>query len=355
MNRFVQLHFLTSYAPSNLNRDDLGRPKTAMFGGTLRLRVSSQSLKRAWRTSDVFSRELEGKIGTRTKEFGNIVYRELSKALSKEKAHEIARKVAGAFGKVADDSGESFDKRRRIEQLAHLTPGEMKELEKLARRLTVEERGPSSDELDALVSTAAGAVDIALFGRMLAAKPRFNVEAAAQVAHALSVHKVAIEDDYFTAVDDLNRGEEDMGAGHVGTQEFAAALLYHYVCVDREKLARNLGGDQALAGKTLGALVKACLTVAPIGKQASFGSTARASFALVEKGDHQPRSLSVAFLEHARVAKHDETLLSTAISCLRSTRSKLEKVYEEPTHSAELDATAGEGSITELVRFVSEA
>ncbi|HWV39781.1 MAG TPA: type I-E CRISPR-associated protein Cas7/Cse4/CasC, partial [Vulgatibacter sp.] len=230
MSRFVQLHFLTSYAPSNLNRDDLGRPKTAMFGGTLRLRVSSQSLKRAWRTSEVFEHDLEGWIGTRTKEFGNIVFQELSQAIDAKEAHEISRKVAETFGKPVKDEGETKEKSRRIEQLAHLTPGEMKELKKLAKRLAAEKRGPSDDELASLITTATGAADIALFGRMLAAKPRFNVEAAAQVAHAISVHKVAIEDDYFTAVDDLNRGEEDMGAGHVGTLEYAAALLYHYVC-----------------------------------------------------------------------------------------------------------------------------
>ena len=70
MSNFIQLHILASYPPSNLNRDDLGRPKTAVMGGTQRLRISSQSLKRAWRASDIFQQKLEGHIGIRTKEMG---------------------------------------------------------------------------------------------------------------------------------------------------------------------------------------------------------------------------------------------------------------------------------------------
>lgn len=175
------------------------------------------------------------------------------------------------------------------------------------------------------------------------------------VAHAISVHKVAIEDDYFTAVDDLNTGAEDSGAGHVGTMEFASALLYHYVCIDREKLKDNLGGDSELANRTLGALLKACLTVAPAGKQASFASVARASYALVERGDSQPRSLAVAFLEAVRPTVKEQNLLDTSIKRLLLTRDNFEKVYEEKTESQQLNVSEGAGSISELVRFVSGA
>lgn len=354
MSRFVQLHFLTSYAPSNLNRDDLGRPKTALFGGSQRLRVSSQSLKRAWRVSELFEQELEGHIGTRTKDFGNIVYRIVKETLEPEKAHEISRTVAAAFGKLASDGAETEEKRRRIEQLAHITPGEKAALEALALTLAKEKRGPKEDELAALVSEARGAADIALFGRMLASKPKFNVEAAAQVAHALSVHKVAIEDDYFTAVDDLNT-DEDSGAGHVGTHEYAAALLYHYVCVDTEKLKENLGGDVELANRTLSALIKACLTVSPTGKQASYASVARASYALVERGEYQPRSLAVAFLEPLRPSMKHGSLLDLAIERLIDTRTNFEQVYEEKSASKDLNASKGAGSISELVRFATGA
>jgi len=116
---------------------------------------------------------------------------------------------------------------------------------------------------------------IALFGRMLTKDTsdrnitKYGQEASCQVAHAISVHPVVIEDDYFTAVDDLNTGEEDVGAGHIGEAGFASALFYIYVCIDREQLLENLGGNTELANKTLGALLEAALTVSPTGKQNS--------------------------------------------------------------------------------------
>ena len=118
MSQFIQLHLLTSYAPSNLNRDDLGRPKTAKMGGFERLRVSSQSLKRNWRVSDLFEQAMAGNIGIRTKRFGVEVYDVLLAEGVKEKlAKEWASSIAGVFGKGKKDSLE-------IEQLAHISPYE---------------------------------------------------------------------------------------------------------------------------------------------------------------------------------------------------------------------------------------
>jgi CRISPR system Cascade subunit CasC len=346
---FLQLHFLTPYAPSNLNRDDLGRPKTALFGGSQRLRVSSQSLKRAWWTSEVFAEALEGHIGTRTKRFGDIALEILSAKLDEKKARKLASKIAEQYGAVKEEKGkEDAKKPPRTEQLAHITPDERRQLEALARKLAKEDgREPTEAELAALIGQARGAADVALFGRMLAAKTEFNVEAACQVAHAISVHKVAIEDDYFTAVDDLKTSEEDAGAGHVGTQEFASAVLYSYVCVDRGLLVENLGGDEALAQRTLRALGEACLAVAPNGKQASFASRSRAHFALVEKGATQPRSLASAFLKP--VAGDD--LLAGAIEALEATRSKLDAIYGDETPSRRFDAVAGIGTKKDVLDF----
>jgi CRISPR system Cascade subunit CasC len=344
-NVFLQLHFLTPYAPSNLNRDDLGRPKTALFGGSQRLRVSSQSLKRAWRTSDVFETELAEHIGTRTKRFGDVVLPILAKVLDEKKAKKLASKLAEQFGAVKEEG-------LRTEQLAHITPEEKRHLEALARALASEGgREPTEDELAELVGHARGAADISLFGRMLAAKTEFNVEAACQVAHAISIHKVAIEDDYFTAVDDLKTDEEDAGAGHVGTQEFASAVLYHYVCIDRGLLAENLGGDEALVQKTLRALGEACLTVAPNGKQNSFAARSRAHFALVEKGGSQPRSLASAFLKPVS----GEDLLAEGVNALQSTREKLAKIYEDVSPSRSFDVLAGLGTKREVLDFLANA
>lgn len=344
-NTFLQLHFLTPYAPSNLNRDDLGRPKTALFGGSQRLRVSSQSLKRAWRTSAAFEAALEDHIGTRTKRFGDLVLPILSKGLDEKKAKKLASQLAEQFGAVKDAG-------LRTEQLAHITPEEKKHLETLAAKLAAEDgREPTEAELASLVGHAKGAADISLFGRMLAAKTQFNVEAACQVAHAISIHKVAIEDDYFTAVDDLKTAAEDAGAAHVGTQEFASAVLYHYVCIDRGLLAENLGADEGLVEKTLRALGEACLTVSPSGKQASFAAHSRAHFALVEKGSSQPRSLASAFLKPV----HGDDLLAAGIGALESTRATLDKIYDDRTPSLSFNAAEGTGSKKALLDFLAGA
>ncbi|HGX92552.1 MAG TPA: type I-E CRISPR-associated protein Cas7/Cse4/CasC [Candidatus Tenderia sp.] len=344
MKRFAQIHMLTSYPPANLNRDDLGRPKTAVMGGATRLRVSSQSLKRAWRTSDVFESALKGHVGTRTKEMGNQIFARLrEKGVVEKKATDWAKAIAGCFGKLKKDSLE-------IEQLAHFAPEEEQAIESLVETLAERGEGPTEEDLK-LLRKQHTAADIALFGRMLASSPGHNVEAAAQVAHAISVHKVAIEDDFFTAVDDLNSGEEDLGAGHMGEAEFAAGLFYQYICIDRELLKENLGGDEALTNATLRALVEAAATVAPTGKQNSYGSRARASYILCEIGDQQPRSLSVAFLKP--VSGND--LLSQSVQYLSSTVENMDKAYGACADKRSvMNVATGEGSLAEILATVTE-
>lgn len=376
---FVQLHFLTPYAPSNLNRDDLGRPKTALFGGTQRLRVSSQSLKRAWRTSDAMETTLAGHLGVRTRDLGRYVERRLLElGASPNLASKHGERFSVLFAapkakkKVAEgESREDAEATAGSEQVAFVSASEFQGLSGLLERIAKGGR-VDDEELKALIDRPVTTSDIALFGRMLTdlnkdkakklpehqrgvgnvARAQFSVEAACQVAHAISVHKVAIEDDYFTAVDDLQTGDDPEGAGaaHVGTQEFASAVLYHYVCIDRALLLENLGGDEPLAARTLRALAQACLTVAPGGKQASFGSRSRAHFALAEKGPFQPRSLASAFLKP--VAGDD--LLAAGIEALRATRTKLDTIYGEEARSVAFDALAGSGSLKDLLDFVEK-
>lgn len=344
MSQFIQLHILTSYAPSNLNRDDLGRPKTAKMGGFERLRVSSQSLKRNWRTSEVFESALAGHIGTRTKRFGLNVFKVLSDAgINEKKAKEWATSIASVFGKAKKDSLE-------IEQLAHISPAEQAAALSLASTLAEENRAPTDEELNLLKSDQT-AVDIALFGRMLASSPAFNVEAACQVAHAISVHSVVIEDDYFTAVDDLNDGKEDLGSSHIGESGFAAALFYSNVCINKTQLIENLDGDEVLANKAIRALVEAVVTVSPKGKQNSFASRAYASFALAEKGAQQPRSLSVSYLKPIT----DMDQAQGAISALTKQMENFDKVYGACSDArCQFNAMTGEGSLSELLDFVAQ-
>jgi len=351
-NRFLQLHLLTSYPPANLNRDDLGRPKTAMMGGAIRLRVSSQSLKRAWRTSDVFEGALANNIGKRTKEMGRYIARQLLDAgLAEKLAHESAQKMAGVFGKLKKVKGAMPKEALDIEQLAHFSPSELEAIDELVKVLAQEGREPNDDELKLLGKTH-GASDIALFGRMLASAPAHNVEAAAQVAHAIGVHKSAIEDDFFTAVDDLNDGQEDLGAAHMGETEFGAGLFYLYICIDKVQLLENLGNDPKLTANTINALLECAATVAPTGKQNSFASRAYASYIMAEKGSRQPRSLSVAFLKP--VAGFGEGMLANTIAALEECTDSMDKAYGSCADSrAVMNVPGGEGSLQSLIEFSS--
>lgn len=351
MNRFMQLHMLTSYPPSNLNRDDLGRPKTAEMGGAQRLRISSQSLKRAWRTSDVFEKAAKGHVGTRTKEMGSRVFKRLLEGgVVEKKAREWSRKIAEQFGKLKRSKDDGTAGGLEIEQLAHFSPEEIDQIDQLADALIKRGSEPTPDEL-ALLREKPAAADIALFGRMLAASPRFNVEAAAQVAHAITIHKVAVEDDFFTAVDDLNDGTDDVGAGHMGETEFGAGVFYLYICVDRQSLLDNLGGDEALAQRTLAAIVEAAVKVSPTGKQNSFASRAFASFALCETGDQQPRSLSVAYLKPVDGTNQ----LKDGIQRLIDTRDRMNQIYGEcADQHCIFNTVSGEGSLIEVIECATK-
>ncbi|MDE3269542.1 MAG: type I-E CRISPR-associated protein Cas7/Cse4/CasC [Pseudomonadota bacterium] len=361
MKRFVQLHLLTSYPPANLNRDDLGRPKTAMMGGRLRLRVSSQSLKRAWRTSEVFSQALDGHVGTRTKRMGEEIFKQLcDKGVDEKKAKEWAEKIASVFGKAkkAKKSGEKKEKKNdelqelQIEQLAHFSPEEKQAIDALVNAIASGKEPSDAKELQTLLHESHTAADIALFGRMLASDPKYNTEAAAQVAHAITVHSVQVEDDYFTAVDDLNTGEEDAGAGHLGQTEFGAGVFYIYLCIDRKSLLANLSDDRALADKTLATLIKCATTIAPTGKQNSFASRARASYVRCETGDQQPRSLSVAFLKPVQ----DGNMLDTAIKNLESEAARQDKAYGMCVDaSCVMNVAAGNGTLADIIKFATEA
>ncbi|MFP2516441.1 type I-E CRISPR-associated protein Cas7/Cse4/CasC [Buttiauxella agrestis] len=351
MTTFIQLHILTAYAPSNLNRDDTGRPKTAIMGGVERLRVSSQSLKRAWRTSDVFEDALSGHIGTRTRRLGPQIYQQLlEKGIAEKKAIAITEKIAGQFGKLKTDKGARTESNLEIEQLVHVSPEELQQIQKLLEVLIAEDREPIDDELK-LLRANAQAVDIALFGRMLASHPEFNVEAACQVAHALGTSAVTVEEDFFTAVDDLNR-KEDSGSAHMGEQGFASALFYSYICISRDLLLENLKGNEELVQRTLKALTETALTVSPGGKQNSFASRAWASYVMAEKGTQQPRALSVAFFTPVR----GEDQQAQAITRLEQQQQKFSRAYGPQADEQRyvMNVESGDGTLQELLNFVSQ-
>lgn len=342
MTRFVQLHLLVSYPPANLNRDDLGQPKTARMGGVDRLRISSQSLKRAWRTSELMQQQIGDRIGQRTKRLGREAFDALVAAGVSEKLAKIwAEKIASVYGTVKKDGS------LEIEQLVHVSPEERATLDALVATLAAEKREPTDAELNALLH-AQTAVDIAMFGRMLASKTEHSSEAAVQVAHAIGVHASVIEDDYFTAVDDLNL--TDPGAAHIGETGFAAAVFYQYICIDRDLLKQNLGADEALTQRALRALAETAHKVGPTGKQNSFASRAYAHYSLAEKGNQQPRSLALAFVKPVGGGDY----ASEAAQSLERVLENMDRVYGACADARYgLDVLKGKGSLAELLDFVA--
>ncbi len=355
MSRFLQLHFLTSYGPANLNRDDLGRPKTAFFGNTQRLRVSSQSLKRAWRTSDLFETALKGHVGKRSKRFGQelvVILREAG--VAEKQAIEWTAAIMAQFGKLEtvksgkkSETTESALKAVDLTTLLFLSQDEIANLQTLARTLAAEKRAPLAEELNALRAKGKAA-DIAMFGRMIADHPGSNLEAAVQVANAITVNSTEVEDDYFSAVDDLNTDAET-GSAHLGETGFGAGVFYSYLCVDRELLRENLGGDEELARRAVAALAECAATVAPRGKQASFASRAYALYGLAEKGDRQPRSLSMAFLKPVV----DKDLGRDAVAALEAARDGLDAVYGAHERRYAFNVLKPEGKFAEFLQFAS--
>ena len=350
MTRFTQVHLLTVYPPSNPNRDDQGRPKTAVYGGVTRLRLSSQSLKRAARLSDAMKKGLEGHMGERTQRMGDEVrVHLLETGAAESRADEIARDIADLFGKVDEEAIKKNPAHVRIRQLAFVSPDERRAAFAWADRLLAGEEKPDNIK-EIVLRTADGAADVAMFGRMLASDPVFNREAAVQLSHAITTHKAVVEDDYYTAVDDLKRPAEDMGAGFVGEAGFGSGVYYLYACIDNSLLMSNLDGDRALARRTVEAVVEALATATPSGKRNSYNHHARAGYIRAEAGETQPRSLAGAFLE----AVTGENLMSASVEALEGMAEKLDHAYGPQADSREImNVDTGQGDLRTIKTFAS--
>ena len=353
MTHYVQLHFLTVYPPSNPNRDDMGRPKTANYGGVQRLRLSSQSLKRAARISPAMSESLMGNLGQRTQRLGDEVLSHLLvKGAEETKAREIAEQVTKVFGAFDDAAAKNDPSHVRTRQLAFISPDERSAAIKIAEKaLSGESLQNDAKNLGKeILRTADGAVDLAMFGRMLADAPEFNREAAVQVSHAITTHRAETEDDFYTAVDDLKKPAEDSGAGFIGEAGFGSGVYYLYVCVDTDRLIENLAGDRELAQKALEAVTEAFATASPSGKRNSFSHHTRASYIKAESGDQQPRSLAAAFLKPV----NGDDLLAASIQELRKTAEKIDRAYgPSADDSKEMDVAGGNGALADIKAFVA--
>lgn len=360
MTTFIQLHYLTTYPPSNPNRDDQGRPKSAMYGGAPRLRLSSQSIKRAARVSPAFQGALAGNLGARTQRIGEVVRDHLVEhGTNAEQAYKIAEKIADIFGKL-DTAKNKEGKGPLTAQLAFISPDERAKAIELAEKARDGEDLPDNKDLKKeVLRTADGAADVAMFGRMLADDPDFNREAAVQIGHAITTHRAEAEDDYYTAVDDLKTAAEDAGAGFVGEAGYGSGVYYLYACIDADLLIENLAGDTALAAQAAEALVEALAVSTPSGKQNSFAHHPLATYIRAEAGDKQPRDLSGAFfrpvqLDDFEAAKGDLKVASKM--ALEEMAAKLEKAYgAAAADTMVMDVEASKGSLADIKAFVRRA
>lgn len=317
MARFIQIHLLTSYAASNLNRDDQGVPKTVTIGNKQRLRISSQSIKRAWRTSELFKDALGDNTGTRTQSIATKKYEQMIKEkVDKKIAQQTATKIAGCFGAFKKDNKENeFE----TEQLFHISPEEMRAVDELVNQVISTGKEPSDDDIK-LLRKENSAADIAAFGRMYANAQDYNVEAAIQVAHPFTVHSASEQDDYFTAVDDLSTKG---GSGFIGVQYFGAGVFYSYICIDTDLLIENLNGNTDLAKRTAIAVFNSALKVGPTGKKNSHASYAHAHYAMIEAGNQIPRQLSLAFVKPIG----GDNVVEDSIIKLEATQKAMDTMY----------------------------
>ncbi len=298
MSTTIDIHILQTVPPSNINRDDTGSPKTAYYGGVRRARVSSQAWKRATRTA--FTGAINtSDLGVRTKRVVELVATEI--ALQQpdltDRALVLAGKVINAAGiKTVTPKTKKGEQPSPDESgyLLFLSTHQVQRLAALA--IQAETNNVSVTSTDAReAADSEHSVDVALFGRMVADAPDFNVDAAAQVAHALSVHAVDNEFDYFTAVDD-RAPEDNSGAGMIGTVEFNSSTLYRYATVNVDGLHQTLG-DTTATTRAVQAFLSAFVTSMPTGKQNTFANRTLPDAVIVMVRDGQPINLVGAFEE----------------------------------------------------------
>ncbi len=321
MSTYLDLHVLQTVPPSNLNRDDTGSPKTAVFGGVRRARVSSQAWKRAMRLA---FRDLidQAQLGDRTKKVVALVTDEITRQAPDLKREEAATMAAAvllaAKIKTTVPKARSKDEKPGLGESGYLVFISRQQVRSLAElAITAHQSGEPIDTGEAKRRADTGhSVDIALFGRMVAEATDLSVDACAQVAHALSVHGVDNEFDYFTAVDD-KAPEDNAGAGMIGTVEFNSSTLYRYATLDLDRLAAALG-DEVVTRQAVRAFVEAFITTMPSGKQNTFANRTLPDAVVVQVREGQPVNLVGAFEEPVPSGEHGRLVRSAELLAQRS-------------------------------------
>lgn len=340
MSLFIEFHLIQNFAPSNLNRDDVGAPKDALFGGHRRARISSQCLKRAMRqhfTSSPFG--FRNEIGIRTRHLDRVLETELkSLGIPNPDAFNEIVKLALKSTKGKEGADKEAPEEKLLSYLLYLSTPEIGAFQELIRQhadiltsLAGKKKLKPTDIPEDLREAIkdclkqSKAVDIALFGRMLADLPEVNQDAACQVAHALSTHRVEREFDYFTAVDD--KGDEgESGAGMIGQVEFNSATFYRYAVIDVAKLVGNLQKDRELALDGISAFAQAMARAIPSGKQNSFAAHNPPSFVGVVLRHTSPINLANAFEKPVWPSTKDE-LTGQSVARLADHEAKVAAFY----------------------------
>lgn len=297
---YLDVHVIQTVPPANLNRDDAGSPKQAVYGGVRRARVSSQAWKRATRKE--FTRMLpRGLLGTRTKRTVDLLAQRLREKAPwlGENALTVAAEALAPLGIKGGRKGQDtayllFVGHRQLDELASVVTA------RISQELDLSDADVVKQCLEGLpvedVFGTGHPVDVALFGRMVADRTNLNVDAAAQVAHAVSTHPVEVEFDYFTAVDD-EAPKDEPGAGMIGTVEFNSATLYRFATLGVHQLLDNLDGDVDTTLAATKAFLRAFVLSMPTGHQTTFAHHTVPEFAGVVVRDHQPVNLVSAFEE----------------------------------------------------------
>jgi|UniRef100_A0A7C3HUE8 CRISPR system Cascade subunit CasC len=369
MKHLLEIHILQNFAPSNLNRDDTGSPKDAIFGGYRRGRISSQCLKRAirmyFRESNLVDKQ---HLAERTKRLVKEIHdRLVAEGKDSDQAERAAIAAITSMGsqkqfKVTKNKwGEQITDYLVFlgqQEIACLTQIILDEWETFtAKRVSVSRE--LKDKLEKCLD-GGRAVDVALFGRMLANLPEKNQDAACQVAHALSTHAVEREFDFYTAVDDL-KPDDNAGADMIGTVEFNSACFYRYVALDLEKLRANLQ-DTELMLRGLEAFLRAMVKAKPSGKQNSFAAHNDPEYVLFTvRQEADPRNLANAFEKPVRPSR-EKSLTEASVERLEARWQKLSAAYGQDGAAWVLNLTDAQsqigtpvGSLDELVQSAMKA
>jgi len=371
MKTLIEIHALQNFAPSNLNRDDTGAPKDAMFGGTRRARVSSQCGKRAVR--EFFKSESSDYFASRTKRIFDSLAHLVEPLVNSHPSYSkdnLEKSISAAINCIgAGDKKVKVEKDKKTGQLKtdvllFLSDEEIKALataiensfgELLKAKVSSDVAKAITDSIDGKDSKSRLTLDIALFGRMLAVMPEKNQNAACQVAHAISTHAVEREFDFYTAVDDL-KPEDTAGADMMGTVEFNSACYYRYAAIDWEKLVENLQGDTELAMRGLRTFLQGFVLAEPTGKQNTFAAHNPPEFVAISVcRNAAPRNYANAF-EVAIRAKTGESLTRKSAEALCAKACDLQTAYPRNGKTFVLDLSKAElGDCGEVVQSLDDA